>query len=125
MKNKMELDNTYKALVKIASRHSKDLVASQETNGYILNSDKPVKIGPMNKKGIGFLSVVPRKNYIGVYFMPIYTDPSIKSKIPKKVLSTLKGKSCFHIKKLTPDLETQLDALVKLGRKTYEKKGWI
>jgi len=43
----------------------------------------------------------------------------------KELLSTLKGKSCFHIKDLNPVLLTQIRQTLKDGFDLYKKRGWI
>lgn len=76
------------------------------------------------RKEVAFAGLIIQSSYVGFYFMPIYSDPEQSGIFGKELLATLKGKSCFHIKKLTPLLVGQVkDALAK-GYKIYKEKGW-
>jgi len=57
--------------------------------------------------------------------MPIYSDTDLKDVFKPELLKLLKGKSCFHIKKLNPELEMQIDFALKVGYELYKKRGWI
>ncbi len=41
------------------------------------------------------------------------------------LLATLKGKSCFHLKRLTPELKDQIAAALAAGWRLYEERGWV
>jgi hypothetical protein len=41
------------------------------------------------------------------------------------LLQLLKGKSCFHIKELNPQLESQIEDALKKGYDLYKERGWI
>lgn len=71
-----------------------------------------------------FAGLIIQKSYVGLYYMPIYTDPKISVSIGPDLLPTLHGKSCFYIKKLTPELREQIQAALTLGEETYAAKGW-
>ena len=57
--------------------------------------------------------------------MPIYTDTSLKEVFDSELLATLKGKSCFHIKKLDKKLLSQIKKSLQIGFKLYKKRGWV
>ncbi|MCP4049961.1 MAG: hypothetical protein GY730_04565 [bacterium] len=57
--------------------------------------------------------------------MPVYTDTVLKEVFKPELLSLLKGKSCFHIKKIDPDLENQITDALKKGYDLYKKRDWI
>ena len=72
-----------------------------------------------------FASATIRKNSVVFYYMPIYCWPELKEQLGPDLLKTLKGHTCFHLKKLTPELMEQIRAALKLGHETYVQKGWV
>ena len=42
-----------------------------------------------------------------------------------ELLATLKGKSCFHIKKLTPEIREQVAEALARGYVLYEERSWV
>jgi hypothetical protein len=92
---------------------------------YDLWSFKDLEIAGRKRREVYFAGLIIQSNYVGFYFMPIYTDTKLKDVFEKELLSTLKGKSCFHIKSLDSKLEKQIKNALKLGYELYEKKGWV
>jgi hypothetical protein len=41
------------------------------------------------------------------------------------LLRCLKGKTCFHIKKLDKDMQAHIAVALKAGHKEFKQKGWI
>jgi hypothetical protein len=41
------------------------------------------------------------------------------------IAELLKGKSCFHIMKLTPELPGQIKSALQIGFKAYRARGWV
>lgn len=74
--------------------------------------------GKQKVDGYYFGSVVPKPNDIRLYYFPIYTHPDQFSLSPE-LRKCLKGKSCFHLKKLTPELELEIAAMIRKGIKVY------
>jgi len=67
-----------------------------------------------------------QKGYVGFYYMPVYVAPEeIKAQLKPELLKCLKGKSCFHIKKLDEELTRQIREAIEKGYQFYKKKGWI
>ena len=77
--------------------------------------------GKQKVDGIYFASVVPKPKDIRLYFFPIYTHAAGFENISEGLQKCLKGKSCFHIKKLSPELESDITAMVKRGVDLYKK----
>ncbi len=42
-----------------------------------------------------------------------------------QLLATLKGKSCFYIKKLTPEIRAQIVEALSKGLELYRQRGWV
>ena len=56
--------------------------------------------------------------------MPVYADTTLKAVFEPELFSTLKGRSCFHIKKLDKKLLSQIKKSLEMGYKLYKKRGW-
>jgi hypothetical protein len=67
-----------------------------------------------------FGSIVPRSRDIRLYYFPIYTHAKKFEWISDELRKCLKGKSCFHIKKLTDSLEKELASMIKRGIELYQ-----
>ena len=63
------------------------------------SSNKDVVIDGRKKSELYFASVIPQKGYVGFYYMPVYTNPERKKLFEPELLSLLKGKSCFYVRR--------------------------
>ena len=85
---------------------------------------KEVMQGKQKVDGHYFASVIPKAKDIRLYFFPIYTHVDQFSPSPD-LKKFLKGKSCFHIKKLTDEVEGEIKEMIEKGVGLYEKDGLI
>jgi hypothetical protein len=69
--------------------------------------------------------LIIQKGYVGFYFMLVYAETDLKLVFAPKLLKLLKGKSCFHIKKLTPELLDQIRSALQVGYAAYQARGWV
>lgn len=92
---------------------------------YELWSEKEVVIAGRKRKDVYFAGLIIQSNYVGFYFMPIYTDTKLKDVFGAELLATLKGKSCFHIIKIEKKLLSQIKKSLEVGFKQYKKRGWV
>jgi hypothetical protein len=92
---------------------------------YDLWSFKQVEIAGRKRKEVYFAGLIIQSNYVGFYYMPVYADTKLKDVFEPELLSLLKGKSCFHIKKLDASLERQIKKALKTGYQLYKKRGWV
>ena len=81
--------------------------------------------GKQKVDGHYFASVVPKPKDIRLYFFPIYTHVDHYGELSPELKKALKGKSCFHIKKLSPEMETEIAAMIAKGEDLYHKDGLI
>jgi hypothetical protein len=105
------------------------------TNGKIrakrdlhLTVPKPVVVpGAYANKpvAIDMASLILQKGYVGFYFMPIYIQPTLKKKLSPALLSHLKGKTCFNIKKLYPDLLPAIESALNEGLACFQSRNWL
>lgn len=86
---------------------------------------KPVMQGKQKVEGFYFASVVPKPKDIRFYFFPIYTHPKKFEVLSQAMQKCLKGKSCFHFKKMDEALINELSNMVALGVKLYKKDNLI
>ena len=121
-----ELVKIFKKLKKILKKYEKPLKPKFDLDSkYDLWSFKDLEIAGRKRKEVYFAGLIIQSNYVGFYYMPIYTDTKLKSVFQPELLSLLKGKSCFHIKELNPELEKQIEKALKIGYALYKKRGWI
>ncbi len=83
---------------------------------------------PQGKKmvqGIYFSSIVPKEKDVRFYFYPAYTHPQEFENISAVLKKFKKGKSCFHIKYLNEELETEIKQMVSKAIDVYRKDGWL
>jgi hypothetical protein len=99
-------------------------VRDDEPGAYTLWSEKDVTIAGRARKEVFFAGLMVQKGYVGFYFMPVYADGALTEVFGDELLATLKGKSCFHLKHLTPELREQVAAALEKGRQLYEERGW-
>jgi hypothetical protein len=100
-------------------------VRVDEPGRYELWSDKPVVIDGRPHKDVYFAGLVVQKHFVGFYFMPVYTHEEAREFFGPELLGLLKGKSCFHLKKLTPEISSQIVSALDAGYRLYLEHGWI
>lgn len=86
---------------------------------------KEVMQGKQKVDGIYFASIVPKPKDVRLYFFPIYTNPNEFTDVSDDIKKLLKGKSCFHVKMLSPELEKEIRQLVELGVQVYKREDMI
>ena len=99
-------------------------VRKDEKNVLELCGKKETMQGKQKVDGFYFGSVVPKPKDIRLYYFPIYTHPA-EFEPSDELKKCLKGKSCFHIKKLSPELEKEITEMVAKGVTLYDKDGLI
>jgi hypothetical protein len=125
MKQK-ELVQIFNKLKKMLKKYEGQLKPKFDLDSkYDLWSFKDLEIAGRKRKEVNFASLIIQSNYVGLYYMPIYTDSDLNDVFKPELLSLLKGKSCFHIKKLDEKLERNIEKAFKIGYKLYKKRGWI
>jgi len=121
-----ELISIFRKIKKMMKKYEKPLVPKWDLDSkYDLWSIKDLEIDGRKRKEVYFTGLIIQSNYVGFYFMPVYTDTKLKDFFDPELLSLLKGKSCFHIKTLSPKLEKQIEKALKSGYSLYKKRGWI
>ncbi len=86
---------------------------------------KTVMQGKQKVDGHYFASIVPKPKDIRLYFFPIYTHVQDYSELSEELRKQLKGKSCFHIKRLDESLKKEVSELISTGVSLYKTDGLI
>lgn len=100
------------------------LKVNKETQ-FEVSGAKEVMQGKQMVDGFFFASLVPKPKDVRLYYFPIYTHAKEFEHISPELRKSLKGKSCFHIKKLSPELEKEIKQMVEKGVELYKKDDLI
>ncbi|MDH5721558.1 MAG: DUF1801 domain-containing protein [Spirochaetia bacterium] len=121
-----ELYAIFNELKKMISKYENRLFPKNDNKDrYELWSRKDIIIENRKRKEVYFAGIIKQKSYVGFYYMPVYVDTSLKDVFQPELLSLLKGKSCFHIKKLDSTIKKQIKFALKTGFSLYKKRGWV
>jgi hypothetical protein len=112
-----------KALLKLYENGA--LKAKEAPGQYHLWNRKEIEFAGRKRSDIYFAGLLIKKGYVGFYYMPVYANPLLQKELKPELLKCLKGKSCFHIKKLDDTLRAQINDALKIGYACYEKWGWV
>ena len=128
MVEQKELKEIFDSLKKILSKFDGTFVQGKvktDKPQYHLWSKNKISIQGRSPKQIYFAGIIIQKNFVGFYFMPVYADTKLKDFFEPDLLSLLKGKSCFHIKKMDSKLKKQIVSALTLGFRQYKKREWL
>lgn len=121
-----DFQEIYDELRKILSKHSPPLTVKADTSErYELSSVKDLVVEGRKIKEMCFGGMVIQKNFVSLYFYPIYTHPQAFNDLPEELRRCLKGKSCFNFKKADSKLFKQIGKMAKDGFKLYKQEQWI
>jgi hypothetical protein len=121
-----EKANVYKIVRSILSKYSPPLTPISDTDRhYEILSKKPVEFMGVKRPGMYFASTKIQGSFVGLYLMHVYMRPQMLQDISPRLLTTLKGKTCFHIKKIDEELIKEIENAVEQGFKLYQHLGLI
>ena len=113
-------------LKKLLTRYNNELkVTKNSDKAYELTIDKPVSLAGRKYDNLFFASCMLQKGHVGFYFFPVYTHPAAFPAIPDELKKTLKGKSCFNLKKWNDAIAAQVEDILQQGLELYKKEGLI
>jgi hypothetical protein len=121
-------EQIFEKIKSVLQKQSPPMIVSKNTKDcFELIGNKPVPYG--SKKvmapGMYFSSVVARKSMISFYFFPMYYHlDDFKDLIPT-MIKTLKGKTCFNIKKQEQVDEKELSTLLTKGIEAWKNLGYM
>ncbi|MEO5590938.1 MAG: hypothetical protein ABIR15_04930 [Chitinophagaceae bacterium] len=90
-----------------------------------LVSEKPVEIRGKKRDEYWFAAALIQRGYVGFYFMPVHEISEKKEIFKPELLKCLKGKSCFHIKKMDVVIFKQMEEALAKGYNKCKEKGWL
>jgi hypothetical protein len=124
-----DLDEIFDRLEGSLRRYSPPLAARTGTvrdkRDLHLWSEKPVVVAGRKRPEVFFAGLIVQKGYVGFYFMPVYAEPERKGLFAPALLALLKGKSCFHVRRLDDALLEHVDDALARGFALYEERGWV
>ena len=121
-----ELVEIYNGLKKVLKKYEGPFKPKLDLDSrYDLWSFKNVEIDGRKRKEVFFASIIIQSTYVGFYFMPIYAETSLKDVLKPELLKLLKGKSCFYIRDLSPEMVTQIEEALEIGFNLYKERGWV
>lgn len=126
------LESVYEQVKKLLQRHAppfklRDLGVRNKKSVQLV-VPKPVAIsGAYGGKPLDLqmAAVILQKSYVGFYVTTIYMNERAKKRLSPQLVKLLKGKTCFHLKRLDDGLKGDIEAVLELGTKTYRERGWL
>lgn len=97
----------------------------EDQRRYELWSVKDLVIDGRKRKEVYFAGLMIQKDYVGFYFMPVYAKAELATVFSPQLVKLLKGKSCFHIKKLDDSLLAAIESALSMGFQFYQERGWV
>lgn len=82
---------------------------------------KPMMQGKQMVDGYYFATIMKKEKDVRLYFFPIYTHDQEFSYLSPELRKMLKGKSCFHIKKIDDTLKAEISNMLQQGLDLYTK----
>ncbi len=126
MEPTQDLNTIFASLKTLLAAYAPPLTPKRDEPGYYdLWSVKDLVIEGRKRKEVFFAGLIIQKGYVGFYFMPVYAETELKAVFAPELLRLLKGKSCFHVKRLTPELLAQIEAALRVGYALYQQRGWV
>jgi len=114
-------------LIEMLKSHQPTLrITAENDKKFEVTGTIPTMQGKQKVDGHYFASVIPKSKDVRLYFFPIYTHVGqFEGTLSEDLQKFLKGKSCFHIKFLTPELETEIQAMINKGITCYHEDGLL
>lgn len=128
------LDLLFKDIKQLLIKYSSDFTSKDEyfgskaknkKPGFHLYGKKDVSMFGKVRQPTYLAGVIQQKNYVSFYFNPIYSHPELSKVIPTELKKTLKGKSCFNIRKNSPILLSEIEKTLLIGIEKYKEIEWI
>jgi len=121
-----DLNEIFKKIRNEMQGYEPPLIAKMNDETHFdLWSQRDLVIEGRKRQEIYFAGLIVQKNHVGFYFMPIYTDVVLKTVFEPELLRLLKGKSCFHVKKIDAVLLGQIRNALRTGFILYQERGWV
>ena len=114
----------FQELKKILEVYVPPLTVKVDEDGrYDIVSTKAVNVNGRKFEEVYFGAVISQKSYVGFYSMGCYANHEFH--ISDNLRKLLKGKSCFHIKKVDEELLAALTEMTKQDYLFFEREGYF
>ena len=129
-----DLQDVFDQLRRLLEKHEPGLERRDEYIGsqakvkkpaYHLYGKESVSVLGRKPEQIYLGGTIWQKNFVSLYFMPMYCHPDQFQDMDPRLKKLVKGKACFNIKALDPELIDQIDQTISQGKKLFQKNGWI
>lgn len=121
-----DLNAIRKTLIDALKAHEGALKVSAETDvKFEVIGTFEIMQGRQKVPGHYVASVIPKPKDIRLYFFPLYTHKDQMGELPEPINKMLKGKTCFHVKKMDADIEAKFKAMIDKGVALYKEDGLI
>ena len=122
---KTEIADIQSALHELLIAHTPPLqIRVQTDTTFEVAGTKPGMQGKKKVDGYYFATVMPKAKDCRLYFFPMYTHTDAFDLSPG-LKKCLKGKTCFHIKKLSEELAAEIKEMIAQGIVLYAADGLI
>ncbi|MFK7981836.1 MAG: hypothetical protein AB8G86_17775 [Saprospiraceae bacterium] len=122
---KTEVPLIQNTLHELLSAHTPPLqIRIQTETTFEVAGTKPGMQGKQKVDGYYFATVMPKPKDARFYFYPLYTHAEAFDLSPA-LKKYLKGKTCFHIKKMSTELEVEIQEMIAQGVALYVADGLI
>ena len=116
----------FRAIRSLMARYAPPLKPRTDVEGrYELWSPGPVEVEGGKAKDVFFAGLIIQSSYVGFYFMPLADDEDRSSVFEPELLALLKGKSCFHVRRLDEALLGHIATALGHGHDIWVRRGWI
>lgn len=120
------IENIRNQLVELLKSHLGPLQITSDTfEKFEVTGTIPAMQGRQKVDGFYFASVVPKAKDVRLYFFPVYTHKEEIGELSESIRKALKGKSCFHIKKMDDVFKSELKRLIDKSVRVYQNHGLL
>jgi hypothetical protein len=123
--NKKEILDKLKSLM---FRFTPPLVAAKQSDsGFELIGNIETEYGSKKQlvPGMYFASTAIRTSSVVFYFFPIYMNEKPFKEMAPNTIKLLKGKTCFHFKRIEEINEKEINLIFEAGIAFYKTKNWL
>ena len=125
MIKRADVDRNEAYLKSLFEKHIPPLqVRVNRPNQFEVAGTIPAMQGKQKVDGYYFATVMLKPKDVRLYFFPIYTHKEA-FQLSDQLQKFLKGKSCFHVKFLTDELEQEIAGMIDHGVSLYQQEGLI
>lgn len=129
-----DLQEVFEQIQQVLEKHEPGMERRDEYIGsqakvkkpaFHLYGKDPVSVFDRKPEQIYLAGTILQKNFVSLYFMPMYAHPNEFQDIDPRLKKLVKGKACFNIKALDSELIERIDETLSKGKQLFQQNGWI